>query len=260
MAETDGSSTGSYGPFVLKTALQPIFGRDRNGCIELRGLEALLRIFRGDDPFSTAEFLSRVGSRERLALDTLCRSLHLANASLDRDDEVLLFLNLNPALYADSRTVLSQVGELVERVRQSRFRIQQIVCEITEHRTSSPNLLTLLVETLRDSGFRIAVDDFGAAGSDSRRVEQIRPDIVKLDAEWVKRLMGSEAGFAALRDGVARFHREGAVVVMEGLEHDWQVELGWGADADLVQGYGLARPKLAPTDFCDRFAHSAGSG
>ena len=166
---------------------------------------------------------------------------------------------INPALYSDSRTVLSQVSELVEKARQSGFRIQQIICEITEHRTSRPNLLSLLVETLRDGGFRIAVDDFGAAGSDSRRFEQIRPDIVKLDAEWVKRLMGSEAGFATLRDGVARFHREGAAVVIEGLEHDWQVELGCGADADLIQGYGLARPKLAPTNFCDRFAGGAAS-
>ena len=78
--------------------------------------------------------------------------LHLANASLDVDNDVLLFLNLNPALFTDSRMVLSQIGELAERVRHSRYRIQQIVCEITEHRTSSPSLLTLLVETLRDKG------------------------------------------------------------------------------------------------------------
>ena len=127
-------------------------------------------------------------------------------------------------------------------------------------RASSPDLLTLLVETLRDASFRIAVDDFGAAESDSQRVDQIRPDIVKLDAEWVKRLMGSEAGFGTLTDGVARFHRKSAAVVMEGLEHDWQVELGWGAGADLIQGFALARPKLAPTNFCAQFVRGIGSG
>ncbi len=256
--EPDGSFSGSYGPFILKTALQPIFGRPDNGRIELRGLEALLRIFRGDEPFSTADFFARIGDRERLSLDALCRSLHLANAAADGNDDVLLFLNLNPALFADSRTVLVQVGQMVERTRQHGFQTQQIVCEITEHHTSNPDLLTLLVDTLRERGFRIAVDDFGAAGSDSQRVDQIRPDIVKLDADWVKRLMHSDAGFESLRTSVARFQRRGAKVVMEGLEHDWQVELGWGSGTDLMQGYGLARPKLAPTDFCAQYAETVG--
>ena len=66
--------------------------------------------------------------------------------------------------------------------------------------------------------------------------------------------MVSDAGFGTPREAVARFHGKGAAVVMEGLEHEWQFELGWGAGAALIQGYGLERPKLAPTDFCKQYA------
>jgi EAL domain-containing protein (putative c-di-GMP-specific phosphodiesterase class I) len=258
--EENGSSSGSYGPFVLKTALQPIFGQSGDGRIILRGFEALLRLIRGSKSLPPSDFFSRVGSKEKLALDVLCRSLHLANASLEGAEAALLFLNINPSLYDQNRIVISQVDNLTRQVQESRFSPRQIVCEITEHRTSSSNLLTLLVETLRENGFKIAVDDFGADGSDSKRVALIQPDIIKFDAEWVIRLMGSEAGFASLKKTVSRFHQQGAAIVMEGLEKGWQVDLGWGAGADLLQGYALARPQIAPTDFSTLYAGGLTSG
>lgn len=252
--EEDGSSSGSYGPFILKSALQPIFERGNGDHVKLRGFEALLRLFRGDQPFPTTDFFSRVGSKERLALDELCRSLHLINASLERAPQALLFLNINPALYDGNRIIMSQVNSLAHQVEKSRFSARQIVCEITENWTPNPNLLVLLVDALRERGYKIAVDDYGAEGSDSKRVSLIQPDFIKFDADWVTRLMSSKAGFTTLKDTVSRFHQQGAVIVMEGLESGWQVELGWGADTDLIQGYGLARPQIAPTDFSTLYA------
>jgi EAL domain-containing protein (putative c-di-GMP-specific phosphodiesterase class I) len=35
--------------------------------------------------------------------------------------------------------------------------------------------------------FKIAVDDFGADDSDIQRVTDLNPDILKFDAEWVRR-------------------------------------------------------------------------
>ncbi len=252
--EDDGSSSSSYGPFTLKTALQPIFGRGGDGRVRLRGLEALLRLFRADRPYPTVDFLARVGGRDRLALDDLIRSLHLTNASLENAPGILLFLNINPALYDNSRIVASQVDGLTRQAADSHFPAHRIVCEITEHRTPNQGLLTLLVDALRERGFKIAVDDYGAEGSDSKRVTLIRPDIVKLDGGWVTRLMASEAGFSTLKDTVSRFRQQGTTIVMEGLESGWQLDLGWGADADLIQGYGLARPQIAPTDFSTLYA------
>ncbi|MCR9135765.1 MAG: EAL domain-containing protein [Alphaproteobacteria bacterium] len=249
VTEEDGSSTGAYGPFKLQTALQPIFAPGGADGVRLPGFEALLRLSRGNEAFSTTDFLSRIGSKERLALDEFCRSLHLMNASLEKSGHLLLFLNVNPALYDGSRVVAAQVSNLMRQVEKSQYSPRQIVCEITEHRTPSPGLLSLLVETLRERGFKIAVDDFGIDGSDSKRVALIQPDIVKFDADWVTRLMGSKAGFSSLKDTVSQFHQLGVQVVMEGLESSWQVDLGWGAGADLIQGYGLAHPQIAPTDF-----------
>ena len=252
--EADGSSSGSFGPFLLKTALQPIFGRNRGGHVRLRGIEGLLRLFLNDQPFSTGEFFQRLGSGQRQAVDTLCRRLHLINASLESSDDVLLFLNFDPSLYSDNRQIAAQIQKLVSDVAGSRFTPARIVCEMTEQHMIGSNRITYLTDGLRDAGFRIAIDDYGAAASDANRVEMVRPDIVKLDAAWAVRLMESPSGFAVLKKTVERFHRSGASIVMEGLEQGFQVELAWGAGADLVQGFALARPQMAPTNLTELFA------
>ena len=252
--EEDGSSSGSFGPFLLKTALQPIFGRNRNGQVRLRGIEGLLRLFLGGEPFATGEFFQRIGSGQRQTVDTLCRRLHLINASLEPSDDVLLFLNFDPSLYSDNRQIAAQIQRLVSDVADSRFTPARIVCEMTEQHMVDSNRITYLTEGLRDAGFRIAIDDYGAAASDANRVAMVRPDIVKLDAAWALRLMESQSGFAVLKETVERFHHSGASIVMEGLEQGYQVDLAWGAGADLVQGFALSRPQMAPTNLIELFA------
>lgn len=257
LSEADGTCTGSFGPFVLKTALQPILGRDRSGVLVLRGLEGLLRLFVNDRPFGTAEFLARVGQTERVALDALCRQIHLINASAEPTGSALLFLNFDPGIYESNRQIAAQVSRLKADVGASGFSARDIVCEMTEQPILSLARMRYLIESLRESGFRIAVDDFGAESSDSHRVDQIRPEFIKLDAKWVARLMQSQSGFAALKDAVARFRQGGAAIVIEGLEQDFQVDLAWGAGADLIQGYALARPQLTPTNFSQLFRRGA---
>ncbi|MCP4319239.1 MAG: EAL domain-containing protein [Hyphomicrobiales bacterium] len=256
LREEDGSCSGSFGPFVLKTALQPIFGRNRSGQLRLLGFEGLLRLFLNDAPYSPAEFFARIGADRRLAVDALCRRIHLVNASLEPAEDVLLFLNFDPSLYEDNRQIASQINGLKTDVAASRFSPARIVCEMTEQQIAKPDRMRYLIDNLREAGFKIAVDDYGADSSDARRVELVQPDIVKLDAHWVVRLMESQSGFAILQDAVERFHQDGASVIMEGLEQGFQIDLAWGAGADLIQGFALARPQLAPTNISQLFGQA----
>lgn len=256
LQEEDGSCSGSFGPFLLKTALQPIFGRNRSGQLRLRGFEGLLRLFLNDAPYSPAGFFARIGADRRLSVDALCRHIHLVNASLEPAEDVLLFLNFDPSLYEDNRQISAQVNGLKSDVAASRFSPARIVCEMTEQQIAQPDRMRYLIDNLKEAGFKIAVDDFGAESSDVRRVELVRPDIVKLDAHWVVRLMESQSGFAVLREAVNRFRKDGASVVIEGLEQGYQIDLAWGAGADLVQGFALARPQIAPTNISQLFGQA----
>jgi EAL domain-containing protein (putative c-di-GMP-specific phosphodiesterase class I) len=48
---------------------------------------------------------------------------------------------------------------------------------------------------------------------------------------------------------VEEFHRRGILSLFEGLEEPWQLELAEKCRVDMVQGYVLARPEIAPANF-----------
>jgi EAL domain-containing protein (putative c-di-GMP-specific phosphodiesterase class I) len=125
----------------------------------------------------------------------------------------------------------------------------RIVCEVTEKETVSQQALFALVAALRASGFRIAVDDYGADDSDMGRIRDLHPDIVKFDAGWTARLMETGPGYALLATMVSTFAADGIRTVFEGIEDGWQLELAEKAGVEMVQGFALGKPELVPADF-----------
>jgi EAL domain-containing protein (putative c-di-GMP-specific phosphodiesterase class I) len=72
---------------------------------------------------------------------------------------------------------------------------------------------------------------------------------VKFDAHWITRLMASGPGFALLEAMVAEFRGRGILNLFEGIEEPWQLDLAQKCGVDMVQGFVLARPEIAPTTF-----------
>ena len=194
-------------------------------------------------------FFNSIPAAERLHVETLSRTLHLMNAAACLPQDASIFINFDPSVFTahavadaaihDMRLVLSETGIDPHRV----------VCEVTEKETISQEALFALVASLRASGFRIAVDDYGAENSDMNRVRDLHPDIVKFDARWIRRLMDSGPGYALLTTMVSTFAEQGIRTVFEGIEEPWQLELAEKSGAAMVQGFVLARPELAPTSF-----------
>ena len=120
---------------------------------------------------------------------------------------------------------------------------------MTEQRSASQETLYDFVAALKANGFRIAIDDYGADNSDINRVRELKPDIVKFDANWITQLMESGAGLALLATMVSTFEQQGIRTLFEGLEEGWQLELAEKSGASMVQGFVLARPEIVPTSF-----------
>ena len=112
--EPDGSFSALFGPFQLKTALQPLFERRRDGLLELKGLEGLLRVFRNSLSISPPIFLARIDAPARVDLDALCRTLHVTNAAAEPATNSRLFLNFDPALCSRRLTCLAHAEQLAK--------------------------------------------------------------------------------------------------------------------------------------------------
>lgn len=246
--QEDRTATGLWGPFTLKSAFQPIFAF-HDGRLEVVAFEGLIRPFRDGQGVSPASFFNAIPAADRLHVETLTRTLHLLNAGTFLDPATKLFVNFDPSVFCDRQVAETALREMRLTLHEAAIELRRVVCEVTEQKSTSQQALADFVAALRDHGFGIAVDDYGAQESDMERVSALKPDIVKFDARWIMRLMETRPGFALLSVMVAEFASRGITVVFEGIEQGWQLELAEAAGAHMVQGFALARPELAPTSF-----------
>jgi EAL domain-containing protein (putative c-di-GMP-specific phosphodiesterase class I) len=244
----DRTTTGVWGPFELKSAFQPIFAF-RDGKLSVAAFEGLIRPFRDGDAMPPGAFFRAIPAGDRLHVETLTRSLHLLNAGQFLDPSTKLFVNFDPSVFTERQIAETALREMRLTLHEAGIDPRRIVCEVTEQKSTSQQALATFVGALRDSGFKIAVDDYGAEDSDMERVSALKPDIVKFDAQWITRLMDSRPGFALLSVMVKEFASRGIVTLFEGIEEGWQLEMAEESGVEMVQGYVLARPEIAPTSF-----------
>jgi EAL domain-containing protein (putative c-di-GMP-specific phosphodiesterase class I) len=253
LKDEKGFYTTSYGPFVLRSAFQPIFSQDLNGRLTIEAFEALIRPSSNGKPVSPWHFFSMVEPEDAVFVDTACRELHILNMGALGRGKARLFVNFNPSLFDAVADIEDEADRMVEVTIEAGLRPSRIVCEITEQGSGDNAVLHKLVSSLRARNFRIAVDDFGADDSDIQRVTELNPDVLKFDAAWVRRFTETSAGMGLLKLMVDQFIDKGITVLFEGLEEDHQVEFCNRVGVQLMQGYALARPEIVPTTFGERF-------
>jgi EAL domain-containing protein (putative c-di-GMP-specific phosphodiesterase class I) len=251
--EADGSCSAVFGPFMLKTALQPLFAQEAAHKLVIRGFEGLLRIFLNGRSIAPGRFFPRIRGAERLRLDAVSRSLHVANAARADLRNSLLFLNFDPGVYSRRLSCVDHTERLITECEAHEIAGVNVVCEIVESEAIDDRRLLFLVRLLRGQGFRIALDDYGANASDANRYALVKPDIIKFDAAWILQLLNSADGYSVLRETIGRLKDDGVTVVLEGLEQPWQVELALESGADLLQGFALARPEIVSGRLAELF-------
>lgn len=225
----------------LDSHYQPIFSLAHQRVV---GFEALMRATAPDGrPRSPHELFGAVrGYTDTVLLDRLCRATHIANFARQPTGDSWLFLNINPRVIAEGR----RSGSFLKaRLEQLGMPPQRVVIEIVEAALIDETPLVESVRHYRELGCLIAIDDFGAGHSNFDRICRLRPDIVKLDRSIVMQA-AVDPGIRAIVPGmVALLHESGSLVVMEGIETEYEAMVAMDADADFVQGYYFARPAPA---------------
>jgi len=238
-----------YGAFTLHSALQPIFSQDHNGVLTLQAFEGLIRPMRNGEFVRPGEFFPSVAKADSAMIDSLCRSLHIFNTGALNRRRAKLFLNFQPGVFVTNADIRREVEHIKLATMESGMSPDRVVCEITQKENDSQDMLSRFVQELRYHGFRIAIDEYGAEERDIARLNLLKPDYVKFEADWVKEFLENSAGSALLRVMVNQFREQGILAIFEGLEDIRQVDICNNLDVPLLQGYALARPELAPTHF-----------
>lgn len=230
----------SFMDLKLASAFQPVLRADG----KVAGREALLRAgsLESGELTPEAAFADALQANRLVQFDRLVRIIHLMNHARSAAEHELLFLNVHPHLLAS----VKDHGSTFERIlHYYSVSTAQVVIELRETADADETVLADAVSNYRSLGYRIAVDDFGAAHSSLERVLKLKPDIVKLDGVLIQTAAKSTGAATSLKRLVDKFHSAGIQVAVEGIETAKQSEIARKSGADLLQGYHLARPEYA---------------
>ena len=176
---------------------------------------------------------------EIIALDRICRVIHVANHHRLKCDEGWLFLNTDPRVIAPGRPYGAHFADLL---RRHAVPAERVVVELLEKAIGDEGLLQETVEFYRSLGCLVAVDDFGSGHSNFDRIWRLGPDIVKLDRSLLNETRANRRARRMFPRLVSLIHEAGCLVVAEGVEHPDEGLLAMEAEVDMVQGFLLGRP------------------
>jgi len=241
MATHDGRTTARLGSLTLSSHFQPIYSLSHARVV---GHEALLRAHDAQgQPVSPLEVFKACRDKQALGwCDSLSRMVHMANFAAQHPQAQWLFLNVHPDT---SQLLFKPEGQAYVRHVLEHFKVpaEKIVLEVLETSVDDQKDLEACLDTVRQQGCLIAIDDFGAGHSNFDRVWRLKPDIVKLDRSLVMRAAQDQSSRRVVSQMVSLLHECGAMVLLEGVETVDEALLALESDADMVQGYFFARPQ-----------------
>jgi len=226
-----------FGEYTLRTALQPVLSLAHHKPV---GYEALLRAYDAEDRLVSPHRMFRKAGDDAIALDQICRALHVQNCVLQGVDQGWIFLNVSPELILEGHSTRVILPRVLERYGVPTHRI---VVEILETTAYDEENLARCVQYFRDLGCLVAIDDFGAGESNFERIWRLKPDIVKLDRSMVVEAMRTPRVRRILPGLVSLLHEAGCLVVMEGLETAEHGLIAMESDVDFVQGFYFGEPR-----------------
>jgi diguanylate cyclase (GGDEF)-like protein len=223
----------------MRLALQPMVST-ATGRPEI--YECLLRMERPTGEIVTAGHFIEIA--EQLGLSRLIdtRTLEMAIALLKKHPELTLSVNVS-SLTANEPDWLAALQRLTA---DDPALTQRLIVEITETSVIvDMDMMKAFVDTLRELGCRIAIDDFGAGYTSFKNLKALKVDIVKIDGAFVKGLMTDAADQAFIRTMVDLARTFDLQTVAEWVGDEDAATFLARAGIDYLQGFHYGQPILA---------------
>lgn len=210
---------------------------------ELVGLEVLCRLntpelgeVSPEEFIAVAEANGLIGQLEQFVLKQVVLDLPLI---LSRYPSARLSVNLSARHLAEA-DFFSNIQAWMQTLNPAS--IQHLDFEITE--TQIQNFDATLLQglnTLRQTGIRIVMDDFGSGQSSLSRLHTLPFDVIKLDKQFAQQIDHPmvRAIVKAVVDFTHQFHLE---LIVEGVETQAQREVLQETGCQIVQGFFFGQP------------------
>ncbi|NUS71695.1 MAG: bifunctional diguanylate cyclase/phosphodiesterase, partial [Ensifer adhaerens] len=152
--------------------------------------------------------------------------------------ETVLAINISSA-ELHSKAIADHFADCLER---HGLEARSIEIELTEtFAVKFSDQLRRNIDALRQNGFRLSIDDFGAGYTSVQQIIEYTADTIKLDRALVSNLTASHS-LPVLKALIALCHAKGVAVVGEGIDTPEKLSMLTAAGCDLFQGYLISKP------------------
>ena len=138
---------------------------------------------------------------------------------------------------------------LLMLLEKNSLRSEELMLEITESAYSEDaEGLVEVVNSLRERGFRIEMDDFGSGYSSLNMITSIPIDVLKMDMAFIRNMNKDEKSMKLVELVLDIAGSLGVPAVAEGVEDEDQLKILKEIGCQIIQGYYFSRP-VPPEEF-----------
>lgn len=147
-------------------------------------------------------------------------------------------INLSPRQFQEP----SLLDTIIDATQKNGVRAELIELEITESLAmQDPERAITLLQMLRDSGYKIAIDDFGIGHSSLEYLLRFPLDSIKIDRSFVTRITSIQANRTIIRAITAIGQTLGASTIAEGVETLRECDFIEALGVNEIQGYLIGK-------------------
>ena len=225
------------GSSALTSVYQPIM--DIQGNRKAVAYEALTRA-NTDSLLGNPGLLFSYAAQKELfsKIDAACLTSALA-LSRGLPASIDLFLNIQPR----SLTNVDFAEGLLSAVTTNGHKPENVVLELTEQReVLNPRMFTASLKSLKEMGFRIAVDDFGEGNANLEMLLHVMPDFIKISGRICRHVTKVKVVRSMITAITQTSKEEGIRTIAEFIETEADALLLAELGVDLGQGWHLGKP------------------
>lgn len=210
----------------------------------LAGAEALVRWIHPQDGFIPPNKFIPIFERNGFILkldDYMLEEIARQQAEWIRQGRkvVPISVNISRAHFA-KEDLAEHICSIVDKYQVPH---QVIELELTESAFfDDKKVLLQTVKKLREAGFIVSMDDFGAGYSSLNSLKELQLDVLKLDADFFRGVDVQERGLLIVSEVIDLAKKLNMKIVAEGIENREQVDFLTEQECDLIQGYFFAKP------------------
>ncbi|MCT8138470.1 EAL domain-containing protein [Anaerobacillus sp. CMMVII] len=173
----------------------------------------------------------------KFVIDQVCHDLQKLHKTYP---ELRMAINLSPKQFLDPELEASIFSVIDKYQLEPSF----IEFEITETTImSDPNMAIHILNSLKNAGITIAIDDFGTSFSSFNYLKRLPVDTIKIDRSFINGIGENEKDNGIVEGLIDLAHKMNLTITAEGVETKEQLQFLQAKKCDFVQGFFLGRPQ-----------------